>query len=398
MRELPPPPPAQRASKESRLALPAPVIRGAAGNAPVLRISADDPLPQFTLWADDKSDTEKTTKRPTPQPPFVAAAIEVSDADVTLPRPSRLPNFQDEAHFDWAPTLKKAALTPSDAAAVLLAKRFRATTQLGGSDAPKREPAKKADTLRPVVAAADSTEELDLDEIEELPVDTARDTVVDLSSKHLVDTSAEIRLDFADDAIPLVPDTTLEVMALQRRRRVRKMGSRMIAGIVAVGVLVLGIGGVRLGFRDLASSLEITYTTPSMRDAQASAPKTQMKKETEPKVAPPVVTATATVAPKPTTAPLAKPTTTPKTIATSTPKSVPTPKAAPLPPKKPATKTGTLHTPAGQAGHRVYVDGFLSGFAPNPITLKCGSHSVKVGSAGKVQTVNVPCGGDAWAK
>lgn len=425
VRELPPPP-THAVKRSAERPLPAPVIRGVAAKAPVLKIQAEEALPQFTLWSDDTSDADVTLKRPSSRPP------EISDADVTIPRPSKMPSFGSDDYLDWAPTLKKAGLTPSEAAAVLIAKRFRATTQLSGSDAksktwttklpPPPPPPKKAkaDTLRPVAVSADRTEELDLDEVEELPITlggthadsetTPAGSVVELSQNDLADASTELRLDLDDD-LPLA-DSTMEVLALQRRRRVRKMGSRMIAASIAAGVLVLGVGGVRLGARELAkslelSSIEVTYTSPAVKSAQA-APKPENKPIPTPKPTPSpapetkVATETkaATPAPKSTFAPTTKTTSTPTTKTTkttSTPTNAATTKAAPLPPKKGA-KFGTLHTPPSAAGHRVYVDGFLSGFAPNPITLKCGTHTVKVGSAAKWQTVNVPCGGDAWAK
>lgn len=392
VRELPPPP--NRAAPRTRPAplgpVVEPVIRAKALPAPVLRVPGDEPLPQFTLWSDDHSDVDVTLKRPSskPEPAVVASA----DADVTIPRPSRLPSFGNEEYLDWAPTLKRPGLTPSDAAAVLIAKRFRATTQLAGSE-PK--PPTKSDTLRPVVAAsADRTEELDLDEVEELQVEIPREPAVELSSHDLTDASASMRIDL-DEAFPLT-DSTVEVMALQRRRRVRKIGSRLIAASVAVGVLVVGVGGVRLGARELAqslelSSIEVTYTSPAVKTAHAAS-----KPKPETNVATPAPTPTPAATPKATV------TSTPKTMPTTPPKVAPktttTNKLAPPPKGKPAAKMGTLHTPAAAAGHRVYVDGFLSGFAPNPIQLKCGTHTVKVGSAAKWQTINVPCGGDAWAK
>jgi hypothetical protein len=44
------------------------------------------------------------------------------------------------------------------------------------------------------------------------------------------------------------------------------------------------------------------------------------------------------------------------------------------------------------------MDGSLLGQTPEPFTVKCGRHQVRVGSAGKAQTVDVPCGGELVVK
>jgi hypothetical protein len=61
---------------------------------------------------------------------------------------------------------------------------------------------------------------------------------------------------------------------------------------------------------------------------------------------------------------------------------------------KPDGKTALLRTPPAGSGRRVFVDGKVVGEGPGPLVVPCGTHSIKVGSSGKVQTVDVPCGGD----
>jgi hypothetical protein len=55
--------------------------------------------------------------------------------------------------------------------------------------------------------------------------------------------------------------------------------------------------------------------------------------------------------------------------------------------------TGEIQTSARPLAHRVFVDGRFVGESGGTITLPCGEHSVRVGGAGKAQTVTVPCGG-----
>jgi serine/threonine-protein kinase len=53
---------------------------------------------------------------------------------------------------------------------------------------------------------------------------------------------------------------------------------------------------------------------------------------------------------------------------------------------------GELRPPPYAAGHRIYVDGRVVGEGTDPIRVKCGSRSVRVGSAGRLQQIDVPCG------
>jgi hypothetical protein len=51
-----------------------------------------------------------------------------------------------------------------------------------------------------------------------------------------------------------------------------------------------------------------------------------------------------------------------------------------------------------RGGHRVWIDDRLVGESPGAFTIHCGSHGLRVGSAGTVQRVNVPCGGEVEAR
>ena len=53
-----------------------------------------------------------------------------------------------------------------------------------------------------------------------------------------------------------------------------------------------------------------------------------------------------------------------------------------------------LLLPRSSLGHRIFVDGRVVGSGPEPVTVKCGRHSIKIGSAGKARTKDLPCGGE----
>lgn len=50
--------------------------------------------------------------------------------------------------------------------------------------------------------------------------------------------------------------------------------------------------------------------------------------------------------------------------------------------------------PESARGHRVYVDGQLLSTGAEPAKIKCGSHTIKIGAAGKAKSVDLPCGDD----
>jgi eukaryotic-like serine/threonine-protein kinase len=54
---------------------------------------------------------------------------------------------------------------------------------------------------------------------------------------------------------------------------------------------------------------------------------------------------------------------------------------------------GELRFPPYAAGHRIFVDGRVVGDGAQPATVRCGTHEVRIGSAGAPQQVDVPCGG-----
>lgn len=54
---------------------------------------------------------------------------------------------------------------------------------------------------------------------------------------------------------------------------------------------------------------------------------------------------------------------------------------------------GELLFPRAAEGHRVFVDGELAGEPPGRIVVRCGKRAVKVGSEGREQALEVPCGG-----
>lgn len=59
----------------------------------------------------------------------------------------------------------------------------------------------------------------------------------------------------------------------------------------------------------------------------------------------------------------------------------------------PPSDQGSIDTASALGGRRVFVDGHVVGQTPASMLVKCGAHKVKVGSAGHVRKIDVPCGG-----
>ncbi len=60
----------------------------------------------------------------------------------------------------------------------------------------------------------------------------------------------------------------------------------------------------------------------------------------------------------------------------------------------PASTTGEIVTPASAHGHRVWVDGRIATWSSGTtLRVPCGTHVVRVGSAGESTSIVVPCGG-----
>ena len=158
----------------------------------------------------------------------------------------------------------------------------------------------------------------------------------------------------------------------ERPQRARSWRRRVLLfGAALVGMCMAG--GAFLGFRHRAGTgvserrSDVVSTSPSPSSAPspaASAP-------------PPAasVTADQVVVESPAAAPR------------------PVPPAAIVPVPSVAPTTGTLITDPVEAGHRIFLDGRFAGPAGAPLTVRCGWHDIRLGSAGSLRHVEVPCGG-----
>jgi hypothetical protein len=188
------------------------------------------------------------------------------------------------------------------------------------------------------------------------------------------------------------PPTTAPAVAVDRRR-----GSRARLGLaVLFGALVLGAAVAGLL---LATGSKKSVTTSS----NAASPATGAGSFAKSSVVAASESATSTAAivvPPPRTAapgPQASGAATATTSATPTATTAaptPTPTPTPTATAKPSIpeSMGEITTTGAPGGHRIFVDGRVMGETPGTVRVPCGAHTVKIGSGGKAQTVDVPCG------
>jgi len=168
----------------------------------------------------------------------------------------------------------------------------------------------------------------------------------------------------------------------------------LIVGVVVVSGL-LGVGGVELYIR--LESPSDTPSAPSAPSASAS---------TRPVAAPPPAAASVQPKPKPSAssmpavvAPHASQAPVSSASSAAAPPSPPVPVADPVAtragtdPQAAAAGMGDILTKASAGGHRIFVDDRVVGNSPDPTHVRCGKHTVRIGSAGTPRDVDVPCGG-----
>lgn len=90
--------------------------------------------------------------------------------------------------------------------------------------------------------------------------------------------------------------------------------------------------------------------------------------------------------------------------APGTPPSASASSAASVAPSATAPKSGSgmtagpttciVNTASAQPGHRIFYDGRVVGETPAAVALPCGSHTIKLGSAGTPRTLDFPCGAE----
>ncbi len=152
-----------------------------------------------------------------------------------------------------------------------------------------------------------------------------------------------------------------------RRRTAAALGFSAVAVAASVAVVLWGPGSGAAG--------GAAATEPPGRTGSSNAKAVEIV-EPAPRVIP--------QAPASSEAPVAIP-------AASTPSATPAPSL--LAADSPVPEDGVLRTPARASQHRIYVDRRVIGEGVGEFKVKCGPHTVRVGSQGEDRDVEIPCGG-----
>ncbi|AKV01815.1 serine/threonine protein kinase [Labilithrix luteola] len=194
-----------------------------------------------------------------------------------------------------------------------------------------------------------------------------------------------------DSVPPFGPDRPTSIPPSRRRRR---------------GPLLLVLSGMFLCTSSFAAVGAMKYVRARRAQANITAPSVLAPTPPTPTVSPFVATtvsaspagepsaSSSAVAPAPSAAPSAS------VVAMATPSAgaeppAPVAKNAAKPSTPtPSAGTGIVKTEGAAPGRRIFIDERTVGQTPQPITVKCGMHMIKVGSSGRAHSVDVPCGGE----
>jgi serine/threonine-protein kinase len=161
----------------------------------------------------------------------------------------------------------------------------------------------------------------------------------------------------------------------------RPASTNPIVAVALVGVVALGIGSTVVYLRLHPDRADRRATaSASLPVVPVSAPVSAL--------APPAMAPPPPVAPPPVTTPTPTPTPAPPSASPQ-----PSTPSSPPPPAVPEGM-GMLVTTDAARGRRIFVDEKVVGQTPQSVAVPCGKHTVRLGSAGKPQSIEVPCAGE----
>jgi hypothetical protein len=251
--------------------------------------------------------------------------------------------------------VKELSLAQTALAIAAEPSRPEATTTLLSSAVPAREPSSPAAPARePSSPAQDAP---------------ARDSEVDRWFQSLRPPTPGGFLSLSPGAAT-EPPPALSPEARERLDQRRKLARKILVGTMA--------GSLCIVFAAVCVRAWAAVTAPRTASVAAVATQVGSPAPAAPDRAPAMASSTA--APTATTQ-----------VAGATPAPAPAPvarAASPIP-----RGMGELRLPPSATGHRLFVDNRPVGDASSRVRVACGRHVVRVGSAGRKLTINVPCGG-----
>jgi serine/threonine-protein kinase len=169
----------------------------------------------------------------------------------------------------------------------------------------------------------------------------------------------------------------------------RPLGPTIAISFAVVALVAACVIGVVTYVRWKEASTEAPIALPAATNAPAPSVASARPSSTA-KVAPPsAASAVASVAASASVAPGASETPAASAAASASASAPSTPTLADLP-----AGSGLVKTEGAPPGRRIFVDDRTVGQTPESVVVKCGTHQIKIGSAGTARAVDVPCGGE----
>lgn len=183
-------------------------------------------------------------------------------------------------------------------------------------------------------------------------------------------------------------------------RRRDRAGRSRVGGFLAAACLAAVAGsaiGSVLALRERDGAVDLrrlARTTASPAKSTPAPAPAAAPRATGATVAPVAPTMSPSAPTKAVTSAATRPSSSPSPDSSGSPAASASPPLSPSPalPPAPADK-GYVLTPESEKGHRLFVNGRFRGAAGTPLLVGCGTHEVKIGSAGTAHQVAVPCGG-----
>ena len=186
----------------------------------------------------------------------------------------------------------------------------------------------------------------------------------------------------------------------QRRSPALAAGLALLVAVLLAGVVAGGIAIVPDGFaRGPAALYERLrgYVHPDEANVAAASPvmpaspPPEPSPQSHPLAAPPEMPASLTVSSAPPASALPP---APPPSASSITHPVPVVAVDALPKSNVEPNMTLVTLPRSAKGHRIFVDGRVVGSGAAPLKVKCGTRKIRIGSGGKLQVRELPCGGE----
>ena len=183
------------------------------------------------------------------------------------------------------------------------------------------------------------------------------------------------------------------------RPQPKQTNAALAVGVFLVATAIGAAGFVMLFRRTPRVTVPVPVATsaPSVAVAAARGPEPTKPEATKPEATKPEATKPEATKPEATKPEATKPEATkpePTKPEATKPEATKPEATKPEGTAAPDASKASLRVITKVAGHRVFVDGRVVGEGEGPFLVPCGKRAVKVGSRGKVQNVDLPCGGE----